>query len=203
MKSTDTDSTEVEATDIHSLVSRLAGRSLLVSGPPMTGKGTFLEETARRTVGGNRDVLHIAATRGYTRIRDVLPEGATVIDCSPTVAPDRPEVTDIGSPSDLTGVSMPLSRFLEEAAPRPVVTLDSVSSILMYAEKASLFRFLSVLTAQLRRADGIGLFLLEEGCHDEKTARTFQQLFDGRVDVEPERARVRAVDGVSPGWYPR
>jgi hypothetical protein len=44
---------------------------------------------------------------------------------------------------------------------------------------------------------------MDQGSHDRQTVATFQQLLDGRVDVESDRARVRGVDGLSPGWVPR
>lgn len=194
---------EVDGSSAHARVADLAGTSLLVTGGPMAGKDAFVDRTVRRGLASNREAIHVTASRGYAQVADRLPEATAVVDCSPTPAPDEPGVRDVGSPSDLTGISMPVSDLLERAGDRPVVTLDSVTTLLMYADESSLFRFLSVLTGQLRSANGVGLFLLEEGCHDERTVRTVQQLFDGRVELEPERVRVRGVEGVSPGWTAR
>lgn len=194
---------EVDGSSAHAHVADLAGTSLLVTGGPMADKDAFVDGTVRRVLASNREAIHVTASRGYAQVADRLPEAAAVVDCSPTPAPGEPGVRDVGSPSDLTGISMPVSDLLERAGGRPVVTLDSVTTLLMYADESSLFRFLSVLTGQLRRVNGVGLFLLEEGCHDERTVRTYQQLFDGRVELEPERVRVRGVEGVSPGWTSR
>lgn len=194
---------EVDGSSAHARVADLDGTSLLVAGGPTADTDAFVDRTVRRAVASNRAAIHVTASRGYAQVADRLPESAAVVDCSPTPAPDEPGVCDVGSPSDLTGISMPVSDLLERAGGRPVVVLDSTTTLLMYADESALFRFLSVLTGQLRRVNGVGLFLLEEGCHDERTVRTFQQLFDGRIDLEPERVRVRGVEGISPGWTSR
>lgn len=203
MTTAHTELAEADRSDVHDRVATLAGTSLLVTGSPMVGKGSFLERTIRAALDDDRDTIHVSASRGYDRVASFLPARTAVVDCSPEPAPDRPGVRDVASPSDLTGISMPVSELLQRARDRPVVTFDSVTTLLMYGEETSVFRFLSVLTGQLRQADGLGLFLLEEGCHDRQTVSTFQQLFDGRVDVEPGRTRVRGIDGISPGWTGR
>lgn len=194
---------EVEESGTHGRVADLDGTSLLVTGGPMADKDAFVDRTVRFALAEDRESIHVTASRGYAQVADRLPDSTAVVDCSPTPAADEPRVFDVGSPSDLTGISMPVSECLKQSGVRPVVTFDSVTTLLMYGDESSVFRFLSVLTGQLRRVDGVGLFLLEDGCHEEQTVKTFQQLFDGRVDVESERTRVRGLDGVSPGWTSR
>lgn len=181
----------------------LDGRMLLAVGTPFAGKDRFVEQALHRATAESRDTLHVAATRGHDRLAGSFPARTRVVDCSPGPDTESDRVTDVGNPADLTGIGMAISQFLETAGPRPVVTVDSVSTLLAYNDDAAVFRFLAVLSAQLRKVDGVGIFLVEEGCHDRQTVKTFQQLFDGRVDVEPDRARIRGVDGQPPGWAPR
>lgn len=188
---------------VHATLLDQSGRSFLGVGRPLAGKDRFLEHLLSQADADARDTLHVACTRGYDRVEDSIPERTAVVDCSPASARDSARVTTVGSPADLTGIGMPVSAFLEEVGQRPLVTVDSVSTLLGYADESAVFRFLAVLTAQIRRVNGVGLFLLEAGCHDRQTVSTFQQLFDGRVDVEAERVRVRGLDGVSPGWESR
>lgn len=195
-------------------VERLAtvsGSNLLVVGPPMSGKRSFglsvLAGSARR----GRDVLVVTASKSVASL-PFDPEAAGrfgVVDCTPSDVDEDGPVVDVGSPGDLTGVSMPVSRFLEGAGD-PVVLLDSISSILQYAEEEPAFRFLSVLTSNVAGAGGVGLYTFDEGAHTEMTYRTFAQLFDGRVELRGRtdetgrggatEVRVRGVAGAPDGW---
>lgn len=176
--------------------------NLLVSGPPLVGKSAFALDVLTTARDRDRDALLVTSTRSAARLLDDF-EGVTVVDCTPAEV-NHAQVTSVGSPADLTGISMPVSEFLHEAT-RPVVVLDSVSALLMYAENANAFRFLSVLTTHVANANGLGLFTLNEASHDEETLQPFVQLFDGRVEFrEGDDREFRAVDvDTAPdGWHP-
>jgi len=170
--------------------------SYVVYAPPLSGSTRFVDTVGRRRSG---PTLLVAATAGLARTPpSALESVASVVDCSPTEAGSTGSVS---SPGDLTGVSIPISEFLT-AADRPVLAVDSVSTILQYADDDTVFRFLSVLSAQLRRQNGLGLFVLTRAAHDDQTVHTLAQVFDGRIRLE--RDRVRAVDEDAPdGWEER
>lgn len=187
----------------------VAGENLVVTGPPMAGKSELVVETVSSGSTDGRDALVITTTRSAPRLLDGRVSGdgrLGVIDCTPGESRDvGDKTTTVGSPGDLTGISMPVSKFIESVDSRPVVVLDSISSLLMYADKAAVFRFLSVLTTQVRRNDGLGLYTIEEGSHEEQTTRTFAQLFDGQIDVRDAGRREGKVDGipdVAEEWVP-
>ena len=191
-----------------------SGENLLVTGDPMVGKRSFVFDVAADAVSNGRDVLVVTAAVGADRLPAALRESRnlTVVDCSPGSSEAVGSVTTVSTPGDLTGVSMPVSRFLSSAN-SPVVLVDSISTLLLYAEEAPVFRFLSVLTAHVRRSGGLGLYTLDEGCHTEQTFRTFVQLFDGEVGlraadatpsagVSPTEVRVRGLDAFDGEWRP-
>jgi KaiC/GvpD/RAD55 family RecA-like ATPase len=190
------------------------GENLLVTGDPMVGKRSFVFDVAAEAASNGRDVLVVTAAVGAERLPAALRESRnlTVVDCSPGSGESVGPVTTVSSPGDLTGVSMPVSRFLS-SADSPVVLVDSVSTLLLYADEAPVFRFCSVLTAHVRRSDGLGLYTIDEGCHTEQTFRTFTQLFDGEVglrateaspapDASPTEVRVRGLDAFDGQWRP-
>ena len=173
--------------------------SYVVYAPPLSGTTAFVDEVGRLRDG---ETLLVSATRGLDRTpRSALESVSSFVDCTPTESEYTPSV---GSPGDLTGVSMPVSEFLK-SADEPVLAVDSVSTLLYYADEAAVFRFLSVLTAHIARSDGHGLFVMTPSAHDEQTVHTFEQVFDGRIDLEADRVRVQAPDNpqAPEGWHSR
>lgn len=160
------------------------GENLLVSGEPLVGKRSFAVDVATAAATAGRDVLFVTASTGADALPTALRESrnVSVVDCAPGTTEQVGSVTTVSTPGDLTGVSMPVSRFFADAD-APVVVVDSISTLLLYGDQAPVFRFLSVLTAHVRRSEGLGLYTIEDGCHDEQTFRTFVQLFDGEVGV--------------------
>jgi KaiC/GvpD/RAD55 family RecA-like ATPase len=173
-----------------------ASGSFVVHAPPLSGPTQFVDAVGRYHPG---TALLIAATTGLARTpASALDAVASIVDCSPT---ESGSAGSVSSPADLTGVSMPVSEFLK-ATDRPVLAVDSLSTILYYADDVAVFRFLNVLSAHIRRRDGLGLFVLTPGAHDDRTVHTFAQAFDGRIDLERDRVRARAADAPE-GWHDR
>ena len=189
----------------------MTGRNLLVVGPPMSGKRSFGLSVLGDGVENGRDALVVATSRRVASVPFDPSEAGRfgIVDCTPSAADEEGPVVNVASPGDLTGISMPVSRFLE-GSERPVVLFDSVSSILQYANEESAFRFLSVLTSHVAGANGVGLYTFDEGAHTEETYRTFAQLFDGHVELHgsagagtdggASEARISGLAGVPSGW---
>lgn len=182
-----------------SRLANLTESNLALVGEPMVGKSEVALDAL--AAAGDRDGLLVTTARGAGRIDSDRLEGVDVVDATPGDAPEG--VRSVGSPADVTGISMPVSEFLD-GADEPLVVVDSLSSLLMYNESDTVFRFLSVLTSHVKRAGGLALFTIDEGCHDEQTIRTFAQLFDGRVRVREgptgPQAQARGVDELPGDW---
>ncbi|MFT4957855.1 MAG: hypothetical protein ACI9EZ_001173, partial [Halobacteriales archaeon] len=93
------------------------------------------------------------------------------------------------SPVDMTGIGIQLSEFLEEfyevrGHQQNRILLHSVSTLLMYSDLQTVFRFLHVFTGRVQSADGLGLYVIDSTAHDEQTMNTLKQLFDGIINVE-------------------
>lgn len=168
------------------------GRNLLVTGPPLAGKGAFAvdqldDADAALLVTTTRSAPQQLAGTSIDRA------SLRVVDCTPGET-TGPGVINVGTPGDLTGISMPVSEFLNEAD-EPVLAVDSISSLLMYVDEAPVFRFLSVLTSHIRQSDGVGLYTLDDGCHEAEVVNTLGQLFDGRIELSGDGTEA-TVDGL-------
>ena len=173
-----------------------ASGSFVVHAPPLSGTTRFVDAVGRHRPG---TTLLVAATMGVARTPESAIESvASVVDCSPT---ESGSTSVVASPGDLTGASMPATEFLA-ATDRPVLAVDSLSTFLYYADDATVFRFLNGLSAHVRRRDGLGLFVMTPGAHDDRTVHTFAQVVDGRIELERDRVRVEAADAPD-GWHDR
>jgi hypothetical protein len=64
------------------------------------------------------------------------------------------------------------------------VLLYSLSTLLMYSNLQTVFRFLHVFTGRIQSADALGVYVIDSTAHDDQTMNTLKQLFDGVIDVE-------------------
>ncbi|MFB6186693.1 MAG: recombinase RecA, partial [Halobacteriaceae archaeon] len=110
---------------------------------------------------------------------------------------EDPEETNLrrytSSPVDLTGIGIELSELLEYFHQNQDITanrvlLDSLSTLLMYSNLQTVFRFLHVFTGRIQSANALGLYTIDDSAHDDQTMSTIQQLFDGAIEI-------REVDG--------
>jgi len=179
------------------------GTNLLLTGPPLSGKrGIGLDILAAGARNGDGTIVvttkdpggRILSELGSRVETDGKPIG--VVDCvtrqqgmGTDGVDDR--VTFASSPVDMTGIGIKLSEFLESFYAegnlrRNRVLVHSISTLLMYSDLETVFRFLHVFTGRIRSVDGLGLFCLDSTTHDDRTTSTIKQLFDGVVVTAEE-----------------
>jgi len=102
---------------------------------------------------------------------------------------DGARVRTLGSPGDLTGLSVEFAKLLESFnesdgdVDRVRVGVSTVSTLLMYAEVRTVFRFLHVFTSRIGSADMLGGFTVTPGMHDDQTVNTVRTIFDCEARV--------------------
>ncbi len=117
-----------------------------------------------------------------------------VIDCiSKTIYPDSADtefIKRVASPIDLTGISVWTSRFLDSyfrSGKRDVIILlDSLSTLLMYTNPQTVYRFLHVVTRRIRATKAKALYIVQKDMHEERTITTLKHMFDGVIEVKEE-----------------
>lgn len=177
------------------------GTNILVAGPPLSGKRRLAFEILAHGANSGEGAVIVttrdSSDRVLTDFRSLLddPDGAHlgIVDCvtqhQGRSANDTDLVKYTSSPVDMTGIGIKFSEFVEEFytqrnVKRNRVTIDSLSTLLMYSDLQTVFRFMHVLTSRIEDADAIGVHVLESAAHDAETMNTLKQLFDGMVMVE-------------------
>jgi KaiC/GvpD/RAD55 family RecA-like ATPase len=183
------------------------GTNLLLSGPPLTGKRTLALDVLADGVRSGEGAIVVTTKDSAQRVLQDLGERVDY-DGRPVAVVDtvsrQQGVNDVrdgdvvkytSSPVDMTGIGIKLSEFLQgfygdQQLPRNRIMLHSLSTLLMYSDLQTVFRFLHVFTGRVQSVDGLGLFAIDDSAHDDRTMNTLKQLFDGIVrtheDAEPD-----------------
>ena len=179
------------------------GTNLLLTGPPLTGKRSLaLDILAVGTEQGDAAIVVTTKDSADRILKDyakrVSYEGkpVAVVDCvtrqqgvSDVREDDR--IKYASSPVDMTGIGIKLSEFLEafyrnQGIERNRIMVHSLSTLLMYSDLQTVFRFLHVFTGRIQSVDGLGLFCIDSSAHDDQTMNTLKQLFDGIVETQED-----------------
>ena len=177
------------------------GTNILLAGPPLTGKRALgfdiLAAGVNQGEGGTVVSTKDSAQRvlqDLERRFDREDRAVVVIDCV-TRQQGISDVTDdervkyVSSPVDMTGIGIKLSDVLQDfyqtrEIERNRVMLHSLSTLLMYSDLQTVFRFLHVFTGRIQSVDGLGLFAIDSTAHDDQTMNTLKQLFDGIITTQ-------------------
>jgi KaiC/GvpD/RAD55 family RecA-like ATPase len=200
--------------DIDGLESVRPGSSILISGPAMTGKDDLaydmLADGARKQQGsvivstGDR-ADNVAADFRERVGSDQVRLG--IVDCvsdnsGSETAGDGVYVHHVSSPGDLTGIGIGITKALEglheSGADDGRMALSSLSTMLTYTDRKTVFKFCHVLSSRLDGAGYLGLFTIDSAAHDEQTLQVIKQAFDGMIEVrERDGAREARVVGLT------
>ena len=175
-----------------------AGTSLLVTGASAASESAFIDILAGGSSGEATIVITTNRPASWvaSRFRERAPEstaGLGIVDATGQDSPVEADVPveQIGSPGDLTGISLEfakLARRFEQAGAggRIRVGLTSISTLLMYAEIQTVFRFLHVVTSRIQSTGLFGVFALDPGIPDDQTVNTVRAVFDAEARVDGE-----------------
>ncbi|MFB6296541.1 MAG: hypothetical protein ABEH66_06870, partial [Halobacteriales archaeon] len=96
-------------------------------------------------------------------------------------------VDTVSNPSDLTGLGMHISERLsgwQGDGNQIVVDFDSLTTLLEYAPRESVFKFIHVLKGRVDSADAVAHYHMDPSAHAPQEVSTFKTLVDAVVEVE-------------------
>ena len=202
-----------------------AGTNILILAPPMsyadqlayaltkpvTGEYAITLSTNERAA----DVVDFFKVAGsdkrFIGVIDAITKSST-----PSIV-DTPRLMFVSSPTDLTGIGIKFSNMIEaifegefsdgEAGlfPPPIrFCVNSVSTLLMYRKLEVLYQFLHVLTAKLKKIEGVGIYILNSESFDDKTLSLIKQLMNCVIEIKIEQdgsyLRIMGIRGINPVW---
>lgn len=182
--------------------------NVAVLAPPMANQiGEVCGDLLTTPQGDQRAVIHIAISESVEQILanwerwadNDLPAHLTIIRVadqmalSPSGSHDSPDgaaslsVESISSPGDLTGLGMRFSEEIGDVDDRSdhiTVCFNDLTTLLQYTDLQTVFRFLHVITGQVRTADARAHYHLNPLAHDDQTLNTLLQLFDAAIEFD-------------------
>lgn len=173
------------------------GSNVLVSGPPLSGKRSIARAFVHAGLADEEGSILISTRDTAERLRaeyDLAgddPDGRVgILDAvSEHIGHSDRETEDVryaGAPKDMSGIEIQFSEFIEtyygeRAIQRNRIVLDSITTLLMYANLQQVFHFLHSITSRVEEIDAVGLFLVDASVHDDRAMNTVRRLFDGQI----------------------
>ena len=134
----------------------------------------------------------------------------------PSIA-DTQRLMFVTSPTDLTGIGIKFSNMIESIFegtfsedesglfPPPIrFCVNSISTLLMYRMLEVLYQFLHILTAKLKKIEGIGVYVLNNESFDDRTISLIKQLMNLVIEVKVEGNdnffRVTGIRSINADW---
>ncbi|WMW22169.1 recombinase RecA [Methanolobus mangrovi] len=177
------------------------GTNLMMIGPPMSRKDELLNAIVFNSQNSENSAIIVSTREPGERIlawfedngMDIQNTDIGIVDCVTRTlglgAADTEKIKRASSPVDLTGIGVKISQFFEEMLVKKQkkkihLCINSLSTILMYSNIQTVFRFLHVFTGRVKAANGFGLYVVEDQMHDVQTIATLKQLFDGMIEIK-------------------
>jgi len=191
------------------------GTSLLISGPAMSGKDQLALDVLQDSVREGQGAVVVTTNDPASTIIDdfstSVPElddsQLGVVDCrgdsgSDGGAPSGVYVHHVSSPGDLTGIGIGITKALEglhnSGREEGRLALFSLSTMLTYTDKKTVFKLCHILSSRLDAAGYVGVFTIDSGAHDDQTLQVIKQAFDGLIEFrENDGTREGRVMGLS------
>jgi len=203
--------------DLEETQSVREGASILVSGPAMTGKEDFAMEVlasgSRRGEGAVAVTTDRAATDTIAdiepRVSDFDGHRVAALDCRADGSREESEhesgafIHRVASPSDLTGIGIGVTksfdRLHDAGTNQGRLALTSLSTMVTYSDRQTVFKFCHVLSSRLDSAGFLGVFTIDLTAHDDQTLQVIKQAFDGIVELrENDGVREARLGGLQP-----
>ncbi len=199
------------------------GSNIMFIGPPMSGKEAILNHIVYHGATKNENAIITVTTREsaahilewFKENKLTLPMSRIgIVDCVTKTlggaAVESENIKIASSPVDLTGIGVKISQFFEEFFMKKntrqiQLHINSLSTILMYSNIQTVFRFLHVFTGRIKAAGALGIYVIESGMHDEQAIATLKQLFDGMIEIKSENdknlIRIAGLSSKPTPWF--
>lgn len=183
------------------------GSNLLLIGPSMSRKEYITNNIIHDKCSQNESAIMMVTTcepaiQMIERFKELDPSlllsrlgfvDCVSMKCGITEVENK-NIKLVNGPEDLTAIGVKISQLLEDFYLKKRIKkiqlhINSLSTLLMYSNIQTIFRFLHVFTLRIKMANGLGIYVIDSEMHDEHIISTIKQLCDGLIEVKSENEK--------------
>ena len=179
--------------------------TVLVCAPPFAGgaESVVPKLVSERATDGSTALVWVTLSDSQSGVERRLSEhdllealaavGVVTTDAGAESSADV-RVASVDGPGNLTTLGVRVTALVDDFAEcdHVVCCVDSLSTLLQYADVRAVFKFSHVLCGRLATADGHTYLVINPEVHEPMTVTRFATLADAALDVTDEGLRLRA-----------
>ena len=171
--------------------------TVLLIGPAGSEKQVFSAHFVAAALEAGDSVLYVCTDKSPREVeKDAGARGirfrgkVNYIDCYSGSVSEKPAggmegAKEVSGPSALTELSLAITEEIEKMKGKRVgVVFSSLSTLALYNQQGTLFKFFTSVENRLKNAGATILVLVEEGMHDEKFLMTLKHNIDEEFEVK-------------------
>lgn len=183
-----------------------SGTNIILSGDLFSGKDLFYKYFIEKGLKEGEACILVSTNDTAQKILEnfdgIKMDNLCIIDCvssrfgATVEMPFFEQIRYIESPMDLTMIMVALNEFIdnisrEKNIKKLRIVFDSVSTLLMYSNLRTVFKFLHVVSTRVKSGGGVCLLLIEEQAHDDMEIKTIQQISQGIINMDSNEIIIR------------
>lgn len=183
-----------------------SGTNIILSGDLFSGKDLFYKYFIEKGLEEGEACILVSTNETAQKILEnfdgIKMDNFCIIDCvssrfgATVEMPFFEQIRYIESPMDLTMIMVALNEFIDNVSrekniKKLRIVFDSVSTLLMYSNLRTVFKFLHVVSTRVRSGGGVCLLLIEEQAHDDMEIKTIQQISQGIINMDSNEIIIR------------
>lgn len=154
--------------------------SVLVTGPPRSGKQAFAEQLLGEALAQGEDAVYFVSIDFPENVIPRMDKHLSIIDCYTAHAgidKSHEGVYSVNGPYALNEISIALTNILKSKTPA-IAVFNSLSTLLLHNKLSELVDFLGLNIRKLKAKGTTVLLLAEEGVHAEKDITMIEAVTD-------------------------
>ncbi|CDG64941.1 MAG: hypothetical protein PWQ15_1108 [Methanobacterium sp.] len=173
------------------------GTNILLLGDLFSGKDIFSKDFIKEGLKNGEACIFVSTNDPIQdtvgEFKDYDMELLGMINCISSrsdLANDYPyegQIRFVASPTELASIMAFINEFLDILKSRDVpgirIVFDSISTLLMYSNLKTIYKFLHVLTNTVKAQNAVLLMTMEEGVHDRIEISTLERLSQGLITM--------------------
>ncbi len=192
------------------------GVSVLIEGPPGSGKSTFCNQFIYEGNRNKEACIYVTFNASPDEIKNNIKNYGWIFSEELTIFIDAyswqigvKEGKYAVNPADLTNFTIKITKAITELQNKNLkrVVFDSFSTMFLFVPKDLCLRFLSMVTAKLKAFGTTQLIVIEEGMHDPAAITAMNAVTDGTIKFSTmgelhrmEISRMRGISGLPVGF---